>query len=340
MQFNTGLNSLRKLLKDYKSSYDRISFLKKNYNFDQLKKARISCLNTSFDNFIKLQTPDQSGVWGNTAFLSVLKPDIDIVINRANPYQPLSKNINKNWLLHIEPPGYIKKLGMATPKVVSKFGKIFTCDPELYEQGGRFIASPPYVHWHLALSSYTNNSDNMVYDFNFLAGVSAPPTKERNMASINSRMNDLAGHKLRADFVSKICDANVEFDLYGTDNWGKYKQYKGPTTFGKWPIYSRSKYVLAIENEVSDYYWTEKFTDAVLCYSMPIYYGSPKIGDYFPEGSYISLDIRKKNAVDELRDILNSDYYEKNLPKLIEARNLILTKHNMFNFLSSQINNL
>jgi len=340
MQFNTGLNSLKKLLIDFKSSSDRISKLKREYNYDDLKKVRISCRNTDFDNFIKLQTPHQDGIWGNTAFISRLNPDIDLVVNKPNPYLPLSRNIEKNWLLHIEPPGYIKKLDMANEKVVEKFSRVYTCDPDLYSKGGKFIASPPYVHWHLALSSYTSNKDNMVYDYDFLNSLVHPPEKTISLASINSGMNDLPGHKLRADFVSKICDENIDFNLYGTPNWAKYKQYKGPTTFGKWPIYSKAKYVLAIENEVSDYYWTEKFTDAILCFTIPIYYGSAKISDFFPEGSYIPFDITKKTAVDELQDILKSDFYEKNLHNLIAARNLILTKHNMFSFLNSQVNNI
>jgi hypothetical protein len=222
-------------------------------------------------------------------------------------------------------------------KILQKFGRVYTCDPRLYEKEGKFIASPPYVHWHLALSSYTKNKDNMVYDYDFLNSLTHIPQKQRPLACIGSSINDLPGHKLRSDFVSEICDKNLDFDLYGTNIWSKFKQYKGPTTYGKWPIYSITRYALAIENEVSDYYWSEKFTDAILCYCMPIYYGSNKINEYFPEGSYIPLDIKKKSAIDDLKDILKSDFYEKNLANLIKARNLILTEHNMFNFIDTQI---
>ena len=102
-------------------------------------------------------------------------------------------------------------------------------------------------------------------------------------------------------------------------------------------MYSRAKYVLAIENEISDYYWTEKFTDAILCFCIPLYYGSPKIGNYFPKGSYVQLDITKRTAVDDLREILTSDFYERNIPNLIEARNLVLAKHNLFNFIDEEL---
>jgi len=335
---NLGLNSLKKMGIDFLESSRMKQSIIKNYDYDALNKVRISVFNATFSNFIKLQTPHQQGVWGNTAFLTVFNPDVNVVLNKPNPYMPLSKNIDQNWMLHIEPPGYIKMLGLDDKKIMKKFGRVYTCAPHLYEQGGRYIASPPYVHWHLAHSSYTGNKENMVYDYDFLSTYAGVPEKEYSLATVNSKMNHLPGHKLRADFVSAICELGMDVQLYGTDNWAKYKQYKGPTTFGKWPIYSKAKYVLAIENEVSDYYWTEKFTDAVLCYSMPIYYGSSKISNFFPEGSYIPLDITKKNAVDELQDIIKSDFYEKNLPKLIEARNLILARHNMFDFLNREVN--
>jgi hypothetical protein len=337
--FNLGLKNIKNLLDDFAESQQRIRSIKKKFVYDDLKKIRISFKQNFCNfNFIRLQTPGQLGVWGNTAFVSTLRPDVELIVNKPNPYLPLKRDIESNWLLHIEPPGYIRKLGLNDPEMLKSFGRVYTPDPQLYEKGGKFIASPPYVHWHIALSSYTNNRNNTVYDYDFLKAVADPPEKEINLATINSNMNDLPGHKVRADFISRLTASDLDFNLYGTSNWSAYRQYKGPTTYGKWPIYSKSRYVLAIENEISDYYWTEKFTDAILCYSMPIYFGCPKINQYFPEGSYIPLDITKKTAIDDLRDILKSGFYEKNLPALMEARRRILTKHNMFSFMDTEIN--
>jgi hypothetical protein len=334
-----GLNNVKNLLFEFEESRKRINQIRQHFDYPSLKKVRMSVRDNLFSNFIRTQTPKQLGVWGKSAFVSTIRPDVDVVINRANPYLPLSSSHDKNWLLHIEPPGYIKKLGLATEKAVEKFGRVYTPAPHLYEKGGKFIASPPYVHWHLAFSSYTNNKNNFDFDYDFLRSQSEIPEKTVDLVTINSRINDLPGHKLRSEFISKISESFLDFELYGTSNWAVCKQYKGATTNGKWPIYSKSKYVLAIENEISDYYWTEKFTDAILCFSMPIYYGSPKIGNYFPEGSYIALDITKNSAIDDLRDILKSDFFERNWPNLLKARELILTRHNMFSFIDRELNN-
>jgi hypothetical protein len=332
------LRSLKSLLLDFYHSRKRISIIKRLYSYKTLNKIRISVKSASFEEYIKLQTPNQHGVWGNTAFISSLDFDINLVINKPNPYLILSKDISKNWLLHIEPPGYIKKLDMANQSIINKFGRIYTSDPDLYLKGGKFIASPPYVHWHLSKSSYSHGVNPQVYDYDFLLNALPPKKKEVNLVSINSGINDLPGHKLRSDFVAKICEENINFELYGASIWSKYKQYKGSLP-SKWPAYYNSKFVLAVENEVSPYYWTEKFTDAILCYSIPIYYGSNRINDFFPEGSYIEIDIKDEEAPKILKDILYGDFYEKNLQNLIAARNLILEKLNMFSFFNNEINN-
>ncbi|MDQ3534333.1 MAG: glycosyltransferase family 10 [Bacteroidota bacterium] len=339
MELRSGLNNLKNFVKDYKSSHERIKIINKEYDLKNFTKVRISVKDSSFDSFIKLQTPGQLGLWGNTAFLTTFKPDINVVLNKPNPFIKLDADIDKNWLFHLEPPGYIQKLGLDDEKVLKNFGKVYTSDPRLYEKGGKFIASPPYVHWHLAHSAYSKNDGKVIYDYDFLSSYKEIPKKSSTLVAINSNLNNLPGHKLRADFITKICEQNLDIELYGGNKWSKYPQYKGYLP-QKWPVFSKSKYALAIENEVSPYYWTEKITDSILCFSMPIYYGSPDINKFFPEGSYIILDINNKKAVNELEEIINSGYYEKNISKLIEARNLILQKLNLFSFINLELNKI
>lgn len=330
---------LKYLIEDMRAGYERLGRIKSVYDYNSLKKVRISC-DGKFEHFIRLQTPGGFGVWKETVFLSSTKRDIDLVINKRNPFVKLNKDVERNWLLHIEPPGYIEKLGLGSEKEMDKFGKVFTCNPRLFEMGGKYIASPPYVHWHLAINSYTNEKEATIYDYDFLLNCNSEEiiaVKENVMSTINSNINNLPGHKLRADFISSICERGMNFNLFGHSYWSKYKQYKNQAPSGKWPAFLTSKYVLVIENEISPYYWTEKFTDAILCFCIPIYYGSAKIDEYFPEGSYIALDITKPTAYDEIQDIVKSDFYERNIENLKLARNLILTTHNLFSFIDRQV---
>lgn len=336
MNLKRLLRNLKNLIGEFAESLKRVPRIKAHYSYANLRKVMISVEDHQFSKFIKLQTPDRLGVWNQTAFVTVRNPTVHVVINKINPCVKLHEDTNRNWLIHIEPPGYVSTLNLDAVELLKKFGRVYTSDPRLYSQGGRFIASPPYVHWHLGYSSYSNAFQ---YDYNFLAGFEGIPEKNVNLVAINSSIMTLPGHRLRAAFIEKICKAGLDFELHGAPSWSAYPQYKGRAADGKWPVYSRSRYVLAIENDVSDYYWTEKFTDAVLCFCMPIYFGSPRIGQYFPEGSYIELDITKETALEDLKAILASNYYERNIPNLIRARELILKKHNLFSFIDAELNN-
>ncbi|HMJ69153.1 MAG TPA: glycosyltransferase family 10 [Cyclobacteriaceae bacterium] len=336
--FGLGLKNIKNYAHDYFESRNRIREIKRKNDFSTLTKVTITVKDNIFSHFIQAQTPGQLGVWKNSAFVTVLQPDINLAINAPNPYVRYSSDPEKNWLLHIEPPAYIQKSGLDSPEALKKFGRVYTSHPALIAMGGKFIASPPYVQWHIATGAYAGDK-KPTHDYDFLASAEMPK-KEIGLVAINSNMSQLSGHKLRADFITRVLESGVDIAMYGGSNWSKYKQYKGRAAEGKWEVYSPAKYVLVIENEVSDLYWSEKFTDAVLCYCTPIYYGSRKIGDYFPKGSYVALDINRDDAVDQLNEILRSDFFEKNIEHLTAARNLILTKHNMFNMISAEVEKL
>lgn len=334
-----GLNNLKFLYIDYSESRIRLRMIRKRFNLSNYHFIRISVNNSTFNKPIQLQSPGRLGVVNTSIFVTTLQPHINVVINSPNPFVPLKSKLNENWLFHIEPPGYIHKYGYNQSKLLSKFTRVYTSDPTLYNQGGKYIACPPYVHWHLEVSSY-NKMNKLVHDYDFLENQTFPPNKTVNLSAINSNINHLPGHNKRAQFIQELCESGVGFNLYGGSNWKKYSQYVDNAPDGKWPIFSESKYILVIENEVAPFYWTEKITDAILCWGMPIYFGCPNIDDYLPEGSFIKFDISAEDSIERLKNILKSDFYEKNIENLAKARTLILEKYNLLNFIDNELNRL
>ena len=70
--------------------------------------------------------------------------------------------------------------------------------------------------------------------------------------------------------------------------------------------------------------------DCFLCYTVPIYCGCTNISKFFPEKSYIQIDIDEpQKALDIIRGTLNNDDYSARLPYLEEARNLIFEEYNL-----------
>jgi Glycosyltransferase family 10 (fucosyltransferase) C-term len=52
-----------------------------------------------------------------------------------------------------------------------------------------------------------------------------------------------------------------------------------------------SRFHLVLENCRARDYWTEKISDAYLGWAFPFYIGCPNLGDYFPQESFVALDI-------------------------------------------------
>lgn len=160
-----------------------------------------------------------------------------------------------------------------------------------------------------------------------------PYKKESKLSAVDSGNTFLPGHKRRVDFINKVINKYPDIDVWGkiTNNRENIKPYKTSL-----PIRAKEaallpyRYSLAIENGRTDYYFSEKLIDPIMCWTMPIYYGCKNISKFLPKGSYINVDIESPNAVDEVIDIINSDYREKNLDKLIEARKLIMDQYNIW----------
>ena len=242
-------------------------------------------------------------------------------------------------MLHIEPPSYINKLGLSSPKNIDNFNKIYTTDPYLIEKNNdRYIASAPFVHWHLGSNSHINRvKDEYLIDYDFLLEA-VKPLKTVNLSTINSNLMNIEGHKTRAEFLEKLCKTGYGFNLYGGDKWSKFNQFVDNAPNGKWFPFSKSRYILVIENERAPFYWSEKFSDAILCFGTPIYYGCTNISDYFPKGSYYAIDINRKDCIEEIISVVESDFHEKNFQQLLKARKLIFKKYNMFSFMNKVIN--
>ncbi|MNE48126.1 Glycosyltransferase family 10 (fucosyltransferase) [compost metagenome] len=135
----------------------------------------------------------------------------------------------------------------------------------------------------------------------------------------------MPGHNKRVKFIDKLKDAfSDSIDFYGKDTN---------------PVNDKADAILpyqmsiSIENSAIKNYWTEKIADVLLGYSLPIYHGCQNIRDYFNDKSLISLDINDaKKGIKQIENLLNNSdsIYNERLPFIIEARNLLLNKYNIY----------
>jgi hypothetical protein len=146
-----------------------------------------------------------------------------------------------------------------------------------------------------------------------------PPQKSQTMSAIASTRAHVPGHIARNHFIDLVEKEFPGIDVFGR---GRAKEVED-----KWDGLAPYRFTIAIENSSLPHYWTEKIADAFMAYSVPLYFGAPNIGDYFPEDSYIWLPIDEpERALDIIRQTLDEDSWEARLDALSDARQRIFDR--------------
>ncbi len=159
------------------------------------------------------------------------------------------------------------------------------------------------------------------------------PKKTKLISIIASSKSNTPGHVKRYEFTTKLKEHyGDKLDVFGFG----INQFQD-----KWNVISPYKYHIVIENSVFADYWTEKLSDTFLCETYPVYYGCPNIHEYFDNNSLSVINIENfEESVKIIDEIINENYYEKSTERILESKNLILDKYQLFPAISSVINNI
>lgn len=137
------------------------------------------------------------------------------------------------------------------------FDYVITHNKELYQLGGKFIYYPSHGYWI---------ENPQIY------------TKTKLVSMISSNKCWTKGHKKRLEFVEKF---RHKVDLYGRGFKEINKKEEGLKDY---------MFSITVENDQYETYWSEKILDCFACGTIPIYYGSQDIGNFFDTNGIINLD--------------------------------------------------
>lgn len=167
--------------------------------------------------------------------------------------------------------------------------------------------------------------------------------KARALSTVTSALRDTPGQRVRVELVRALAHRYPDLlDAYGygwTDELGG--SYRGPLgdRFGnitdpaalcKYEGLKDYRYVLALENCEQKNYFTEKLVDAWLAWAMPIYWGCPNLGDYFPSDAFHRVDPTRSDCVDQVAAIAARPIGAGGIAAIREARNLVLHRYNLW----------
>lgn len=274
------------------------------------------------------QLPAEKPEWGGFLFdfnpqlrkydWLVVYDDLPSHGKRLSPMEELACPPQNTVLLTHEPSA-VKTHGS---DFISQFAAVLTCHEEWAMAHPRKISAHPASPWWYR--------GDLSYDE--LCAM-ASPVKDKIFSTVCSgkRMRHTL-HMKRFEFTKRLKALMPEMDWFG---------------HGVSPIKNKSqaldpyRYHLVVENWRCPNYWTEKLADAFLSYTLPFYYGAPNAADYFPQESFIPVDIHDfDGALETIRRAIADKEYEKRLPHIIEARRLVLEEHNFFSLLAREIKKL
>jgi hypothetical protein len=225
-----------------------------------------------------------------------------------------------NSILVTTEPSSIKIYGSDFTR---QFGAVLTSQEAWALPHPRRIYSQPALHWFYGVGS------TRVVPFDEIE--SCPPaSKTRDLSMVfspKSMRHTL--HWRRNEFMQHLMSQIPEMDVFGR---------------GARPLDDKAealddyRYHVAIENFIGPHHWTEKLADAFLGMTLPFYCGCPNAAEYFPQDSFIPIDIHEPDAaVRTVREAISNHEYEKRLPAILEARRLVMRKYNLFAVLDREI---
>ena len=220
----------------------------------------------------------------------------------------------RNTILMTYEPSSVKFYG---DDYTNQFAHVLTShEPDMLPHAGRHDA-PPVGKW-----LYGNVADALRH--------SSPPEKDAQVCIFLSakRMSHTL-HGKRFAFQKALIRLLPELGVYGRGVRPVEKKAE---------CLDRYRYTVAMENHVGPHHWTEKLSDSFLGYCLPFYSGCPDAAAYFPEESFIPIDMDDpRAAADTIREAVAGDEYRRRLPAVDEARRRVLEEYNLANVVGDVI---
>lgn len=219
----------------------------------------------------------------------------------------------QHTLLLTTEPSSIKLYGYG---FLRQFGWVLT------SQEPRFIRHPGMIHRQAGLVWFYGNTD-IRGTFDHLAATHEPPEKSADLSTVcSAKQMRHTLHSNRVAFTHALKAAIPTMEVFG----------QGVREIpDKADALDPFRYHLAIENHVAPHHWTEKLSDPFLGWCLPFYHGCPNAADYFPEESFIPIDILDFGAAkDRILKAIHDNEYARRLPAIREARRLALHEYATF----------
>ena len=286
-------------------------------------RIKVRCFGNwnDFDDALQDLTPGGRGQWDGVAFITSdeVRPDWVGIFNHPGRLPAeFAASPNRVFYAIGEPPVpefHRLHVGQGEGSLV------LTCDETLAKSSGQprdYLLAPTFTRTWSVRRSYDELAQS---DF---------PEKPKLLSWVTSDKVWLDGHRRRMDFLERL-RSKIDFDLYG----------RGFTPLAdKWDGIAPYRYSIAFENAQAPYYFTEKLMDCFVAGAMPLYFGSPEIGKFFPPDSMVVIDPDDPRVFEKIEEVIASDLWLERRGAIQEAKRLVLEEYNVFAWLARMVTTL
>lgn len=279
--------------------------------------AKILITNSVPSDPILRQVPRRLANWcRHEFFLTPTGAPIDAWIVYDNLLQCETNLIERDRTLLItgEPPSVRRYRSAFT----SQFGCVRTSHIDI--RHANIVRGHEAQPWHFGM--HPCRSHPRVLDYDALVSMT-PPTKTKLLSVISSNKVVTEDHRQRLRFVGQLKTAfGDQIDVFG-----RGIRDMPDKADAIWDY----KYHIALENDHSENYMSEKLPDGFLGWSFPFYSGSSYADGVFPRSSFARIDMYDPGrSISTIQAHLHSNSYESNLDKIGKARGTVLDDINLF----------
>lgn len=289
------------------------------------------------------QTPNHFGVWQNIQMLANARQPDFLLLYQYNFNQPQQTNPWWKKLLARE-RNYTSEIDILLSKIPQEKIIFLLREPPLAE-----VVERHKISYQIAgqYCGYVSGPDKFAPIADYMPAIwyvgrsfqelneGKIPDKQKLCSWITSGISRTENHRQRLAFLKLLQDHNLELDLYGRrlPDWANSLG----ALENKWNAIAPYYYNLAIENYAdNDLYVSEKLWDALLSWSLPIYYGGSAADKLLPAGSFLRLPSLDEKGLAYIQEVTRTpDFWYEAKEKIAEARQIILHELNLLQWLSN-----
>lgn len=149
--------------------------------------------------------------------------------------------------------------------------------------------------------------------------------KDRDLSILSSDKIACKLHRFRLE-LARMCKREGLADTYGRFDGGEYVKSVDETL-------DRYRFALIIENDISDYYFSERLTSCFAAQTIPVYLGARRIADFFDTDGMILLEKPDLDEVKEKIGECTKENYEVRLPAILQNYERVREYVNMQDYL-------